>query len=92
MPRKKEDANCSFYHYVLEKDNEYKYFMTLRELEKVLGITRFTINNKLNNPDHKLRKHPDIKLTRCYIPVKQEIKRVLNVDELNSLREELLTV
>jgi len=92
MPRKNANPNKSFYHYVLERDNQYEYFMTLFELEKELGITRYTINNKLNNPNHKLRKHPNIKITRCYIPVNQEIKRVLNHDELNSLREELLSL
>lgn len=87
----RKNSNKSFYHYILEKpDHKFEYYLTLYDLEKELSLSRFTLNTKLNNPDYKLRKHPNIKLTRCYIPVTQEYSRKLEIHELHELREALV--
>jgi hypothetical protein len=90
----RKNANKSFYHYICKTINEdgtekYEYFLTLKQLEEKLKVSRFTLNNALNTEGYKMRKCPNIILKRCYIPVIQEIK--LENKDLDYIREKLYT-
>jgi DNA-binding XRE family transcriptional regulator len=88
----RKNGNKSFYHYIMKikddnGDEQYEYFLTLQQLGERLGVSRYTLNTALNNPDYKMRKNPNVKLQRCYIPVMQELK--LETKDLDFIREEL---
>tara|TARA_R110000824_G_scaffold42883_4_gene125648 strand:+ start:883 stop:1155 length:273 start_codon:yes stop_codon:yes gene_type:complete len=88
----RKNGNKSYYHYILEnvyddKPSTFEYFLTMKQLSNKLEISRFTIGNACNDVDYKMRKHKNIKLKRCYIPVVQE--KELTRDELDLIRVKL---
>ncbi len=96
MPRLKNKysnaSNKSFYHYYTEKIDinrniTYKYFLTINDIIKELGVSKYTINTAINNDSHIIRKHPNLKIKRCYLPRCKEVEYTAN--ELNELRHEL---
>ena len=88
----RKNGNKSFYHYIMKSKDEngtenYEYFLTLDHLGKRLGVSRYTLNTALNNPEYRMRKNPNVQLRRCYIPVTQEV--ILDHKDLDFIREEL---
>ena len=88
------NPNKSFYHIVLEDHSgdkvKYEYYMTIDDVKKRLGVSKFTVNKALNDYNFETRLFQDIKLRRCYIPAETTITRKLSNDELDEMREELL--
>lgn len=88
------NPNKSFYHIVLEDysgDNvRYEYYMTIGDVQKRLGVSRFTVNRALNDYNFETKLYEDIKLRRCYIPAETTITRKLSNEELDEMRAELL--
>jgi hypothetical protein len=89
---RKRTSNKSYYHYCVNKLDDdgnvidKKLYMIVDDVIKDYKYNPTTIFKMCNDPNRRLKKHPNIQFTRCHIP---RFVRVLNEDVLADLDDKL---